>query len=62
VNITPEGREMMIDFGNLAAAHCYLIGVNAAAINATDFILAPRGGHHSKANAQYHGTGRLDAP
>jgi hypothetical protein len=53
---------MMIDFGNLAAAHCYLIGVNAAAINATDFILAPRGGHHSKANAQYHGTGRLDAP
>ena len=41
VHITTEGTGTMIDFGNPAVAHFSLIGVNAAAINATDFILAP---------------------
>ena len=41
VHITTEETGMRIDFGNPAGAHFSLIGVNAAAINATDFILAP---------------------
>ena len=41
VHITAEGTGTMIDFGDPAVAHFSLIGVNAAAINATDFILAP---------------------
>src|SRR5262245_38631636 len=62
---TPLGSEVVLspsldDDFRITSNNTILIGVNAAAINATDFILAPRGGHHSKANAQYHGTGRLD--
>ena len=48
VHITAEGTGTMIDFDNPAVAHMSLIGVNAAAINATDFILAPSGGRHAK--------------
>ena len=41
VHITTEETGMRIDFGNPAGVRFSLIGVNAAAINATDFILAP---------------------
>jgi Ca2+-binding RTX toxin-like protein len=40
VNITAEGTGTMIDFGDPAVAQFHLVGVNAAAISATDFILA----------------------
>jgi Ca2+-binding RTX toxin-like protein len=40
VNITDEGTGTMIDFGDPAVAHFHLVGVNAAAITAADFILA----------------------
>jgi Ca2+-binding RTX toxin-like protein len=40
VNITAEGTGTMIDFGDPAVAQFHLVGVNAAAITATDFILA----------------------
>jgi Ca2+-binding RTX toxin-like protein len=40
VNITAEATGTMIDFGDPAVAQFHLVGVNAAAITAADFILA----------------------
>jgi len=40
VHITAEATGTLIDFDNPAVAHMHLTGVKAAAITATDFILA----------------------